>query len=85
VGGVPYIVEHEKTALLVEPGAVTDMAESIVRILTEPALAERLRVAGFEIAQIYTWTKIKPVLFKVYEEAMRHQGPASQLNRGTET
>ncbi len=82
VGGVPYIVEHEKTALLVELGAVADIAEAIVRILTEPALAERLRAAGFETAQIYTWPKIKPKLFKVYEEAMRHQGPAALLNRG---
>ncbi len=36
VGGVPYIVEHGRTALLVEPDAVTDMADAIVRILTEP-------------------------------------------------
>ena len=85
VGGVPYIVEHEKTALLVEPGDAADMAEAIVCILTDPALAERLRVAGFETAQTYTWPKIKPQLFKVYDEAMRHQGPAALLNRGTET
>jgi glycosyltransferase involved in cell wall biosynthesis len=85
VGGVPYMVEHEKTALLVEPGAVADMAEAIVRILTDPALAERLRTAGFETAQTYTWLKIKPQLFKVYEEAMHHQGPAALLNRGTGT
>jgi len=56
-----------------------------VCILTDPALAERLRVAGFETAQTYTWPKIKPQLFKVYDEAMRHQGPAALLNRGTET
>ena len=85
VGGVPYMVEHEKTALLVEPGVVADMAEAIVRILTDPALAERLRVAGLEMAQTYTWTKIKPQLFKVYQEAIRHQGPAALLNRGTGT
>jgi glycosyltransferase involved in cell wall biosynthesis len=85
VGGVPYIVEHEKNALLVEPGAEAEMAEAILRILTEPAVAERLRTAGFATAQIYTWPKIKPQLFKVYEEAMHHQGPAALLNGGTET
>lgn len=82
VGGVPYIVEHGKTALLVEPGAVPDMAEAIVRILTEPALAERLRIAGFAEAQSYTWRKIKPLLFKVYEEAMQSQTPAAFMKRG---
>jgi len=85
VGGVPYIVEHEKTALLVEPGAVASMAEAIVRILTEPALAERLRAAGFETADMYTWPKIKPLLFQAYEEAMHHRGPAALLKGGTET
>jgi glycosyltransferase involved in cell wall biosynthesis len=85
VGGVPYIVEHEKTALLVEPGDATDMAAAIVRILSEPALAERLRVSGLETAQIYTWPKIKPLLFKVYEEAMHHQRPAALLKGGTGT
>jgi glycosyltransferase involved in cell wall biosynthesis len=85
VGGVPYIVEHEKNALLVEAGAVTEMAEAIIRILTEPALAERLRTTGLATAQIYTWPKIKPKLLKVYEEAMDHQGPAALLNRGSGT
>jgi len=85
VGGVPYIVEHEKNALLVEAGAAAEMAEAIVRILTEPELAERLRTAGLETAQTYTWPKIKLQLLKVYEEAMSHQGPAALLNRGSGT
>lgn len=84
VGGVPYIVEHDKTALLVEAGDVTGMAEAIVRILTDPALAVRLRAAGIEAAQRYTWPKIKPVLFSVYEAAIRHQAPVV-LNRGADT
>jgi glycosyltransferase involved in cell wall biosynthesis len=82
VGGVPYIVEHDKTALLVEPGAVTDMAGAIVRILTEPELAERLRSAGLAEAQMYTWPKIKPLLFKVYAEVVRNPAPAALLKGG---
>jgi L-malate glycosyltransferase len=85
VGGVPYIVEHDKNALLVEAGAVAEMAEAIVRILTEPELAERLRTAGLATAQTYTWPKIKLQLLKVYEEAMNHQDPAASLNRGSGT
>ena len=33
VGGVPYLVQHEKTALLVPPGDVDAMAKAVVRIL----------------------------------------------------
>lgn len=82
VGGVPYIVEHGKTALLVESGAVEDMAEAIVRILTDPVLAEQLRTAGLAEAKMYTWSKIKPLLFKVYDEAMQNQAPAALLKGG---
>lgn len=85
VGGVPYIVEHDKTALLVEAGAVAAMAEAIVRVLSDAALAGRLRAAGIEAAQIYTWPKIKPVLFSVYEAAMHPQDPTVALNRGAGT
>ena len=82
VGGVPYIVEHGKTALLVEPGVVGDMADAIVRILTEPVLAEQLRLAGLAEAKRYTWTKIKPILFKIYNEAINQQASAALQKRG---
>lgn len=85
VGGVPYMVEHEKNALLVEPGAVVGMAEAIVRILTEPELAKRLRVAGIEAAQIYTWPNIKPRLFKVYVEVVLHHRQSASMKPGTRT
>jgi len=71
VGGVPYIVEHGKTALLVEAGAVEQMADAILRILNEPALAQDLRTAGLAQVRNYTWPKVKPQLFKVYEDVVR--------------
>ena len=82
VGGVPHIVEHGKTALLVEPGMVSEMAEAIVRILTEPVLAEQLRLAGLAEAKMYTWKKIKPILFKVYNEDINHRVPAAMVKGG---
>lgn len=82
VGGVPYIVAHDKTALLVEPGDADAMADAIVRILTDPALAGRLRAAGLAEAQRYTWSKIKPLLFKVYDEAMRNRTSVALLKGG---
>lgn len=84
VGGVPYVVEHGKTALLVEPGAVPDMAEAIVRILTEPVLAGQLRSAGMAEAKMYTWSKIKPLLFNIYDKA-QNQAPAAFLKDGPGT
>ena len=39
VGGIPYLVEHEKTALLVERGNAQAMAQAVERLLKEPDLA----------------------------------------------
>ncbi len=42
VGGIPEIVTHEESALLVEPGDVAAMESALRRILTDPALAASL-------------------------------------------
>ena len=45
-GGIPDIVEHERTGLLVEPGDVQALADAIERALVEQGLAERLGEAA---------------------------------------
>lgn len=42
VGGIPEMVLHEKTGLLVEPKNVAALRDAILRIRSEPELAERL-------------------------------------------
>ena len=42
VGGVPEIVAHEESALLVQPGERRQMASAITRLLTEQGLPARL-------------------------------------------
>jgi len=42
VGGIPEIVSHGETALLVEPGDISDMSISIARLLTDARFAQRL-------------------------------------------
>ena len=43
VGGIPEIVAHEESALLVKPGDAAGMSAAIERILTQPELAARLK------------------------------------------
>ena len=42
VGGVPEIVTHEESALLISPGDPKAMSDAMVRLLTQPEVAERL-------------------------------------------
>jgi glycosyltransferase involved in cell wall biosynthesis len=49
VGGVPEIVANEESALLVKPGDAGGMSVALARILTQPALAARLKKRSHEL------------------------------------
>lgn len=70
VGGVPYMVEHGKTALLVPPGDPQAMAEAIVRVLEDAPLARSLRDAGLRYVQQYAWQGVRPRLLQVYRAVL---------------
>lgn len=46
VGGNPWLVEDDRSGLLVPPGDPSALAEAIVRVLLTPALATRLAAAA---------------------------------------
>ncbi len=51
VGGLPELVRHEVTGLLVPPESPEAAAQAMLRLITEPALAARLAAAGCELAR----------------------------------
>lgn len=69
VGGVPYIVKDEETALLVPPKSPETMAAAIVRLMDDAALAQRLVDNGLSEVQAYTWPRVWPVLAATYARA----------------
>jgi glycosyltransferase involved in cell wall biosynthesis len=70
VGGVPFVVEDGKTALLVPPGDHEAMAQACLRLLADPALAEKQIQAGQELAREFAWNRVRGKLFAVYSEAL---------------
>jgi glycosyltransferase involved in cell wall biosynthesis len=46
VGGIPDVVHHGETGLLVRPAAADEVADGILRLIAEPELAKRLGRAG---------------------------------------
>jgi L-malate glycosyltransferase len=72
VGGVPFLVTHEKTALLVP---VQD-PQAILRVLNDSLLAQRLTVAGLSLAQEFSWPKVRESLFAAYHSAQETATPA---------
>ena len=59
VGGIPDVVKDGETGLLVPEKDPEKLAEAIVRVLTDPTLAEKLGKAGCEFLQDYfSWDRI---------------------------
>lgn len=59
-GGLPYLLEDGKDALLVPPNDSGSMAAAVRRLLTEPGLAERLSRNARRKAESFDWAAILP-------------------------
>ena len=70
VGGVPYMVDHGRTALLVPPQDPQAMAESIARVLRDRELAHRLASAGLQDVQQFGWPAVKDQWIDIYARLM---------------
>lgn len=75
VGGVPYLVEDGKTALLVPARAPQAMADAMLRLAASPELASRLKANGLHYVQQYAWAGVRPRLLEVYR-AVIHSSTA---------
>lgn len=82
VGGVPYLVEHRRSALLVPPQNPQAMAQAMFQLLGEPDLKERLRQAGLQLAAQYTWAKVRPRLLQVYRSVIEQANHAGKPATG---
>lgn len=72
VGGIPYLLEHERDALLVPPGDPDGMAAAVRRILTEPGLAERLSRNARAKAEQYDWSVVLPQWERLLQGVAQH-------------
>lgn len=66
VGGIPYIFEDGKTALLVKPKDWAGMASAILRAMRDPALAARVTEEAFRQCKRYEWASVSRLLYAHY-------------------
>ena len=71
VGGIPYFVEHEKSAMLVPAKDVKAMAEAIIRVLKEENLREQLIKNGQTLVQQFSWAQVGHRWSEIYQQASR--------------
>jgi glycosyltransferase involved in cell wall biosynthesis len=66
--GMKYLVAHERTGLLSQPGDAIALAQNILRVLKEPDLAARLAQNAFEESSRYRWAAVREQWLKVYAD-----------------
>ncbi len=76
-GGIPFILQHESTGLMVHTGDDAGLAAQALRLLRDPALVERLTSrARSECLERYVWPAVRDAWLQLYRDASRT--PASQ-------
>ena len=70
VGGVPDLLTHEETGLLVPDGDIEAMTNAIVRLVREPALAATLSRNGPSLAARCAWPAVRPLWEQVLSEVL---------------
>ncbi len=72
VGGLPEVIEDGATGFLHPPDDVEGMAASAIRILSVPAVHERMAAAGERLAlERFSADRIVPQYEALYEETLR--------------
>jgi len=66
VGGIPYIFEDGKSAILVQAGDWQALAAGVLRFLGDPDFAARLRSEALAQCKSYDWSNIRRVLYRCY-------------------
>lgn len=69
VGGVPFLVSHGQTALLVPPADEQAMAAALLTVAEDRALALGLRARALDEVRRYTWTAVAPLLLAAYRRS----------------
>jgi 2-deoxystreptamine N-acetyl-D-glucosaminyltransferase/2-deoxystreptamine glucosyltransferase len=79
VGGIPELIAHDRTGLLVPPGDHVALAASLMRVMTEHGLAARLGEAARVAAETrYSFDRMVTAFDACYSDAL-HGRPVAAV------
>ena len=67
-GGIPYIVRHQKTGLMVRRGDYEGLAACAIRLLEDENMASTIVSQAREASLKYSWDKVRAEWLKVYHD-----------------
>ncbi|WP_346883679.1 glycosyltransferase family 4 protein [uncultured Algibacter sp.] len=59
VGGIPFLIKHQKNGILVNPNNVNEFVEQIVNLIDSPSDANRLAKSARTLVEDFDWLNIK--------------------------
>ena len=71
--GMRYLIDHERTGLLSQPGAAAPLAENILRMLRDEELGSRLAANAYEESRRYRWASVRENWLAAYRTLMLGQ------------
>ena len=77
-GGVPYILTHEVTGLMVRRGDHEGLAACAIRLLEDQALALRIARRARDECRKYTWPKVRNEWLGLYRELVAEMTMAGE-------
>ena len=74
VGGLPEMVEHEKTGLIVEPADARALADAVAKLLKDDDLRRKLSSAGqSKLENEYSWANIASRTLEIYQDCLERK------------
>jgi glycosyltransferase involved in cell wall biosynthesis len=70
---MPYLVQHERTGLLSPVGDEKALAENVIRLLRDPALALSLAQNAHHESKNYTWEAVRGQWLRTYRGLMTNE------------
>ena len=79
--GMAYLVEHERTGLLSEPGDARALAENVMRLLRHPGLSSRLALNAYADVQRHSWEPVREQWLELYHSLGYGEGKITPPTR----
>jgi glycosyltransferase involved in cell wall biosynthesis len=76
--GMHFLVQHERTGLLSEPGDATALAQNVIRLLREPELGARLACTARTELDRYSWPKVREQWLEAYRSLILGKGQVAR-------
>ncbi len=74
--GTEDYAQHEENSLVVMPRDIKEMADAILRLLSDGDLAEKFRETGPQTAKRFTWEKTVDKFEKLFQTALEERNPS---------